>query len=80
MSTIDALVTSGDQACLSSASLSLERAAAKGNIGRVGARFAKRMALISEVLYHILNVVYLLRPFTLLRSQFKALFWSRIML
>ena len=34
--TIDALVASSDQACLSTALLSLERAAAIGNMGRVG--------------------------------------------
>jgi len=62
--TIDALVASSDQACLSTASLSLERAAAIGNIGRVGAKFAKRVTLIPEVSYHILTVLCLRRPFT----------------
>lgn len=40
---------------MSAAPLSLELGAAIGNIGRVGAKFAKRVALISRVLYHILN-------------------------
>jgi len=41
------LVARSDQVCLSAASLSLERAAAIGIIGRVGANFVERVALIS---------------------------------